>query len=499
MRRPYQKKAIACVLRAMALGQRQGLIVCPTGVGKTRLAAWLASELNVPTIFLAHRDELIRQTAEAFAVCWPAARIGVIKAERNEWEGKDVVVASVQSMNPRRLEAIPRNRFGLVIGDEAHHAAAPTWTQALTYFDAGYRLGLSATPDRLDGKGLADLFGGEPVFSYSLRQAIQDGWLVRITQKAIVTESSLDGVTVRAGEFATKELADAVNTPERNHAICQAYLEAGAERRAIAFCVDIAHAFALSFAFQDFGVKAAAIDGGMNAEDRRDILAKFRAGKIQVLANCEILTEGFDDPGVSCVLMARPTKSRALYTQCVGRALRLHPGKTDALVLDITDNCRQHKLICALDLFGAKKRDADGNDVLAVAEFEEEEEKAKQEEILAVVGPVSWRLESVCPWPGLPTLDGYFPKARWQSDPASEKQVAMIRRFGLEIEGELTKGEAGWLIDQALAFEATYPTPATPKQEWLLRYLGGWEEGMTKKEAGKKIGELKKKEEAVSA
>ena len=495
--RPYQEEAHLAALEAINAGQRMGLWVKPTGTGKTRAAVAVAETLDVPTLFLVHRDELVTQTVNTFQQLWSSASIGVVKAERNEWQEPHIVVASVQTLNKKRLETIPRDRFGLLIADECHHTPAPTWSRAITWFESGFRLGMTATPDRLDGKGLAEWFGPAPLYVYSLPQAIKDSWLVKLRQYAVETDVDLDGVAVRAGDFAEGDLSNAVNTDGRNKAVAEAYQEHARGRRAVVFAVDLDHVRNLAQVFQDAGIKTASITGKDHIEDRRETLRAFARGEIEVLINCEVCTEGFDDRGISCIIMARPTKSRALYTQCVGRGLRLCPeiGKEDLIVLDITDNCRKHKLITACSLLGAKKiHDANGQDVLAAAEQEEEDEQIHQEELLAAAErlPIAWRLESVCPWPLLPDLSDYVPRFAWHHQPASEKQLQMLVRAGLELKREFTKGEASHLIDQVMLLETNFPTPATAKQEWFLRYSGVWEEGMSKKEASRKIAELKK-------
>jgi superfamily II DNA or RNA helicase len=466
----------------------------PTGCGKTLISAEIMRQLNVPTLFLCHRDELIRQTVDTLSRAWPAASVGVVKAERNEWaDGQDVVVASVQSLHDRRLDAMPEDRFELLVVDECHHAAAPTWRRVIEHFDSRFLLGLSATPERADGEGLADLFGDRPLYTYPLRRAIEDGYLARPTQYAIMTDVDLNGVSRHAGDFAAGSLGRAVNTPDRNACIVEAHQQYASSRRSVAFCVDVQHAVDLAAAFQSAGVSAHHVSGETPIEERRELLRAFSCGEFQVLANCAVLTEGFDDPGIDCVVMARPTSSRTLYTQAVGRGLRLHRDKTDCLVLDITDNSRRHKLVTVLDLFGQPRTNsASGEDVIAVVDRDMEQQECELQ--IASTAPVSWRLESVCPWPELPNLRGYYPTKAWHMDRASDAQAKMLIRMGLEIDRNITKGEAHYLIERGLEFEAVHPSPATQKQRWFLERCGEWREGMTKIQASRLIGELKQEQ-----
>jgi superfamily II DNA or RNA helicase len=489
--RPYQLECIEAAVGAVLAGKESGLIVLPTGVGKTFTALEFLRLMRLPTLFMVHRDELVGQTVASLRRCWLTARVGVIKAERDEWRGRDVVVASVQSLTVKRLKNIPEDTFGILVTDEAHHVPAPTWDRAFRHFGAAFKLGLTATPDRLDGRGLSEWFGHEPLYAYQLAHAVRDGWLCRVRQYAVTTDVDLSGVETRAGDFAKDQLARAVNDPARNAAAADAYREHCDGRRGVAFCVDVQHAYDLAMAFCEAGIASAVVDGSMDQEDRRGTLRRFREGRIRVLANCEVLTEGFDDPEVSAVVMARPTKSRALYQQCVGRGLRLADGKDDCVILDVTDNCRNHKLVTATRLFGVNKDDAAGADVLEEKDKQDRATRRNDEHIREDISkPITWRLESVCPWPGLPSLDGYAPSQRWHNDPASEKQTAMIRKLGLSVHLDLTKGQASWLIDQAMAFEELYPAPATEKQEYRLRLEGLWEEGLTKKQASAIIARL---------
>ncbi len=489
---PHQTAAIQAARDTIRAGRPAGLWSMPTGCGKTRAFVSLAADLGWPTLVLVHRDELIRQTVDTFADVWPDASVGVVQGERNELPGYRVVVASVPSLRERRLQRIPRDRFALVVTDEAHHAPADTWSAVLDHFDARFILGCTATPERHDGKGLADRFGAEPIYSYPLRAAIEDGHLARPVQYAIETSLDLGGVTIRCGDFADAELSEAVNTPARNRVIVDAYTKHATGRRTIAFCVDVAHVRDLRDTFAKSGVRAAAITGATPRNERRQILADFATGAWDVVTNCAVLTEGFDDRGVSCVLMARPTASRSLYTQCIGRGLRKAPGKSNCLILDVTDNCEEHKLVTVLDLFGApNEQNAKGRDVIQVAD--EDLERAEREHTIASLTPLTWRLASICPWPETPNLKGYAPSAWWHSDTASDKQVKFVRSFGVSVSRELTKGEAHFLIDRCRDFDAAFPKPVSSKQRWCLERAGQWRKGMTRRQATKLIGKLKER------
>lgn len=484
----HQERALAAIWQAVRARLSAGLIVLPTGAGKTVTFLAFARDQGQPALVLVHRDELVQQTVRTVGRVWPEARVGVIQGPRSEWqEGQDLVVASVQSLHPRRLARMPQDRFGLLVVDEAHHTPAQSYLAIWGHFQVAFRLGVTATPKRLDGQGLAEWYGPEALYTYSIRRAIADGVLVDVQQFQIETGVSLDGVPTKGGDFAKQGLSRAVNTPIRNAAVVDAYLEHASDRRAIAFAVDLPHVAALAEAFREAGVSTATVSGKTPLPVRRQTLADFAAGAYRVLVNCQVATEGFDDPGVSCILMARPTCSEALYVQCAGRGLRRcdATGKRDCLILDITDNCRRHKLVTSSSLLGKEPSEGTGEEP-AEGGGSERQQAPKHDS-----APVVWRLEAVSPWPELPNLSGYRAACPWHGEPASDGQLRYLRSFGLDITRALTKGEASYLLDQAIRYEQEFPTPATPRQERFLRLAGQWVEGLSKREASSLIDELK--------
>ncbi len=487
---PHQLASIEAAELAIAAGEDRGLIVLPTGAGKTITVMALGRRLGLPMLFLVHRDRLIQQTIAAAAKAWPEARAGVIKGGRDEWEGDlfsgppELVVASVQSLHERRLLAMPRNRFGIVVCDESHHSAAPHWTRILEWFEARFRLGVTATPQRLDGKGIGVHFGRDPLYTYSLFQAIADGHLAQVDSRNIDTKIDLSKLEV-VNDFVLSKLADAVNTPERNGQVVDAYVEHGEGRRAVAFCVDVNHALKLADSFNALGIPAAAVHSKAGDEANDDVLDRFAAGELDVVTNCEVLTEGFDDPGVELILMARPTLSRALYIQCIGRGLRKDPSNPEkvCLVIDFTDNHKKHKLACSNDIFG---KHAGGKASAVTLDVGEAAAPAEQPQLSTPI--LSWKIEGSNPWPELPSLDNYESIFDWDDDPATPSQMRAVTAFGVTVGRKLTKGEASYLIDRCKEFEAAFPTPATAKQQRFLEHAGLWMDGMSKRQAMAIIG-----------
>jgi hypothetical protein len=281
-----------------------------------------------------------------------------------------VVVASVPTLGRRgskRLQRLDPDQFFLIVVDEAHHATADTYKRVLEYFgvfDPETRkllAGFTATPKRGDGQGLDAVFQ-EIVFSRSLPEMIQTGYLVPVAGYRVETDIDLSRVKTRMGDFVTSHLSRAVNIGPRNDLVVEVFRSHLKDRQTLCFCVDVAHAHCLADAFNEAGIPAAAITGEMKGPARTKVLEDFRAGKIQVLANCMVLTEGYDEPSVSGIILSRPTKSALLYTQMIGRGTRLHPGKQNVTIIDIIDVTRDHSLTTLPGLFGfSEKFDLEGH------------------------------------------------------------------------------------------------------------------------------------------
>lgn len=370
--RPYQAQAIEAVLGARRSGLRRLLVCLPTGAGKTVIFSRLAQLAQRQVLVLAHREELLQQAKEKLQRVLGTE--GTVSIERGDERGAadaKVLVCSIRSLHEERLARVVRERdLGLVIYDECHHAPADDNLRVLRQlgaFDAawtGTLLGFTATTARGDGKGLDQVFE-RMVFSRSLPQLIDDGYLAKLRGFRISTNADLTRLSGRGADFDADELSEAVDIEERNALVGRSIQELSRDRRTIAFCVTVNHARNLSRALNALGVASGIVHGDMPGEERARALAAFRAGRLQVMCNVAVLTEGFDDPGVSCIAMARPTRSEGLYAQCVGRGTRLHPGKADCLILDFVDVSQLN--LCGLpSLFGLPGAvDLAGEDVLA--------------------------------------------------------------------------------------------------------------------------------------
>jgi len=370
MLRPYQTEAIDAVLAARRRGVRRMVVCLPTGAGKTVIFAHLAQLAQRQVLVLAHREELLFQAKEKLQQALGGQQVVAIErgADRAAANAK-VLVCSIRSLHEERLGQVLRGRnLGLVVYDECHHAAADDNLRVLRQLGAfeadwtGTLLGFTATTARGDGQGLDAVFE-RIVYSRSLPDLIADGYLSKLRGFRITTSADLTRLSSSGLDFRDEELAEAVDIEERNALVARSIQELARDRRTIAFCVTVNHARNLCQSLNLLGVPAGIVHGAMKSDVRAKALADFRAGTVQVLCNVAVLTEGFDDPGVSCVAMARPTRSEGLYAQCVGRGTRLHPGKQDCLILDFVD-VSQLSLCSLPSLFGAPRElDLRGEDV----------------------------------------------------------------------------------------------------------------------------------------
>jgi superfamily II DNA or RNA helicase len=353
-------------------GIRRQLTCLPTGSGKTVIFADFPRYFRMQNqmLVLAHRAELLEQACDKIRRANPDLGVAVEQAGRSADPDCDVVVASVPTLGrkgSKRLQRLNPDRFFLVVVDEAHHATAATYRRVLEYFgvfDPQTRkllVGFTATPKRGDGQGLDAVFQ-EIVFSRGLPEMIQAGYLAPVAGYRLETDIDLSRVKTRMGDFVTSHLSLAVNIAPRNDLVVNVFRSHLKDRQTLCFCVDVAHAHCLADAFNQAGIPAAAVSGEMERSVRAKALEDFRAGRIQVLANCMVLTEGYDEPSVSGIILARPTKSALLYTQMIGRGTRLHPGKHNVTIIDIVDVTRDHSLTTLPGLFGfSEKFDLEGH------------------------------------------------------------------------------------------------------------------------------------------
>jgi superfamily II DNA or RNA helicase len=360
--RDYQSQCLTAIFNRYKAGTRRQLICLPTGTGKTVIFAQFPSFFRMKRrmLVLAHRAELLHQARDKLLAANPTLKVEIEQAGENASQDSDVVVASVPTLGRRgtqRLKRLNPDQFSIVVIDEAHHATADTYRRIVEHLGMlssdtkKLLVGFTATPKRSDGVGL-DLIFDEIAFSRTIPEMMRAGYLAPVAGYRVETDVDLSHVRTSMGDFVVSQLSGAVNIESRNALVVKSFRELVPDRKTLVFCVDVAHALDLAAAFRHYGILAAPVTGDMPADERGENLAAFSSGRLQVLTNCMVLTEGYDEPAVDGIILARPTKSALLYTQMIGRGTRPHPGKTDVTVVDVVDNSSKHRLVTLPSLFG---------------------------------------------------------------------------------------------------------------------------------------------------
>lgn len=492
--RPYQQQARDRIHAEWDAGHTRTLLVLPTGTGKTIVFASVAADqvrAGDRVLILAHRGELLEQAADKLQ-----RSTGLVSAvEKAESTCLDswfrVVVGSVQTLQrTARLERFPRDYFGTIIIDEAHHAITDGYRRILDYFSGAKVLGVTATPDRGDMRNLGEVFDSL-AFEYKLTDAIKEGYLCKIMAQTIPLQLDITSVTMSGGDYAVGDLGTALDP----------YLEQIAaemarrckSRKTVVFLPLIKTSQKFRDLLNTYGFRAAEVNG--QSDDRRQVLADFDAGKYNVLCNSMLLTEGWDCPSVDCVVVLRPTKVRSLYSQMVGRGTRLSPGKTDLLLLDflwMTDKhelCRPADLVCedravARQMTETLAESGCPEDIEEAAAQASEDVVAQREEALAkqleeqrrkkakLVDPLQYEMSIQAE-----DLAGYVPAFGWEAGPPSEQQTAALEKLGILPDAVESAGKAALLLDRLNKRRDEGLT--TPKQircleKYGFQHVGTW-------------------------
>ena len=484
--RPYQTEAVQAILSEWEGGRRRTLLVLPTGTGKTIVFSAVIAECvrrGRRVLVLAHRGELLEQAADKLQRS-TGLMCAVEKAEETSagsWYR--VVVGSVQTlMRPQRLERFPADWFDAIVIDEAHHCLADSYQRVLEHFDGANVLGVTATPDRSDMRNLGQYFESL-AYEYTLPKAIRDGYLSPIRALTIPLQLDISQVGVAAGDYKAGELGTALDPYLEQ--IADEMLTACAGRRTVVFLPLVATSQKFRDILASRGLRAAEVNG--ESRDRAEVIRDFAAGKYDVLCNSMLLTEGWDCPEVDCIVVLRPTKSRALYCQMVGRGTRIAPGKDHLLLLDFLwhtsrhELCRPAALICESPDVAAKMTENLEAAAGCPEDLEEAEAKAasdvvaEREAALArqleemrrrkkkLVDPLQFEMSIAAE-----DLSGYVPSFGWEMAPPSEKQLQALERQGINPDDVDNAGKASKLLDRLSARRAEGLT--TPKQ---IRFLEG--------------------------
>lgn len=360
--RDYQEECLETILTRYKAGIRRQLVCLPTGTGKTVIFASFPGffRMKKKMLVLAHREELLDQAHDKIKKFNPNLTVQIEQAGRRADPVSDVVVASVPTLGRKdssRIKLFDPEDFYLIVVDEAHHAIGSTYRRIfkqLGVMDPGTKkllVGFTATPKRGDGVGLNKVFD-EITFSRTLPEMISAKYLSPLSGYRVETEIDLTMVKKRMGDYITSQLSKTVNVSERNDLVVKIYKEYLDNQQTLCFCVDVAHVYNLAGSFSQAGIPVAPVTGEMEKDQRQKALEDFSTGRVKVLTNCMVLTEGYDESSVAGIILARPTRSSLLYTQMIGRATRLHPGKKQAIIIDIVDVTRDHGLITLPSLFG---------------------------------------------------------------------------------------------------------------------------------------------------
>lgn len=338
--RDYQKEIIDSVRSHMTRGRKSILVCSPTGSGKTALTAEMLYQSSLKgyrSFFNVHRRELVMQSLMAFDKIGVPA--GVIANGFPEDPRHHVQITSIQSLARRLNKQKPPQ---LIVWDECHHIAAGTWESIYNHFDKSFHVGLTATPERLDGKGLSKFFS-VMVKGPSVSSLIEDKYLCDYKLFA-PSNVDLKGVRKSMGDFNKTQLNDLMDKPTITGNSIREYKKQAMGKRAVVFCVSVKHSEHVVDEFNRSNIPAVHVDGKSHPQDRDQALKDFASGKIKVLSNVDLFGEGFDLPSIECAILLRPTSSLSLYLQQVGRALRPSPGKERAIILDHVGNVQRHGL-----------------------------------------------------------------------------------------------------------------------------------------------------------
>ncbi|KAF8971370.1 P-loop containing nucleoside triphosphate hydrolase protein [Flammula alnicola] len=391
--RPYQELCLDSCTDALASGSTRIGVSLPTGAGKTTVFISLLSRIPVPatneaatkSLIIVNSVELARQSADHVARMFPHWVVEIEQGAKHQATGTaDVTIATYQTLNnEQRLMKFDSKLLKAIIIDEAHHAAAPSYRRLLSRFDPDIKhpdglvvdkpphkipiIGFSATFSRHDGLALGSVFE-RIVYHRDFLDMIKEQWLCDVRFTSVRAKIDLDKVTInsRTGDFNATSLAQVVNSESINNLVVRSWIDRASNRKStLVFCVNIAHVKALTQAFRDHGIDARYIFAATPNAERKELVNSFKNGEFPVLINCAILTEGADIPNIDCVVLARPTRSRNLFAQMIGRGMRLSPntGKTDCRIIDFVDShTRVGGVISVPTLFGLDPSEIDIDD-----------------------------------------------------------------------------------------------------------------------------------------
>ncbi|MEI8352151.1 MAG: DEAD/DEAH box helicase [bacterium] len=542
--RSYQIEAVRTI-EAEWKDHRSTLLVLPTGSGKTTVFSEIIRRaFPRRALVLAHREELVFQARDRIAAMtgWRVdVEMGEARAEMAcMFGGPRVVVSTIQTQasggdGGGRMNRFDPRLFGVVVVDEGHHGTSSSYRRVLDWYKTNPDLrilGVTATPDRADEEALGQVYD-TVAFDYEIEDAIKDGWLVPVTQQMVHVEGlDFSGCRTTAGDLNGADLAKVMEYEENLHRVVSPAIEIAGNRRTLVFCSSVDHAERMCEMFNRHRPGAAAwVCGKTPRDDRRRILTDFSTGRVQIVCNCGVLTEGFDNPAVEVVIMARPTKSRSLYAQMAGRATRPaddiahalndHESpearralieasrKPSCLIVDFVGNSGRHKLMTSVDILGgrvseearatAMKKLGDGKPMrvdVALSEAEEErkalELKVRAQEAArraALTARAKFSTQTISPFDVFavePVAERGWDRGKRLSD----AQAAILRKQGIEPD-DMPYGQARQILNEL--FRRWDAGMCSFGQAKILRKRG-LPTDVTREAAGQMIDEIAKKE-----
>lgn len=492
--RDYQEEARTAIANEWEKGVKKTLLVLPTGCGKTIVFSKVVEDrvkLGERVLILAHRSELLDQASDKLAKA-TGIFTATEKAEQsclNSWFR--VVVGSVQTLQrPKRLAQFDKDYFDTIVVDEAHHCISDSYQRVLEHFSNANVLGVTATPDRGDMRNLGSYFESL-AYEYTLPKAIKNGYLSPIKALTIPLELDLSAVSMQSGDFKASEVGTALDPYLEQ--IADEMLKYCADKKTVVFLPLVKTSQKFRDILNEKGFKAAEVNG--DSKDRAEVLEDFSKGKYNVLCNSMLLTEGWDEPSVDCIVVLRPTKVRSLYSQMVGRGTRLYPGKEDLLLLDFLWHTERHELCHPASLIceneEVAKKMTENMEIAAgtAIDIEEAEEKAasdvvaQREEALAkqleemrrrkrkLVDPLQFEMSIQAE-----DLSTYIPSFGWEMAPPSDKQIKALEKYGISPDTIDNAGKASMILDRLS--KRRDEGLATPRQIRCLEIKGFKHVGM---------------------
>ena len=482
--RPYQFDAVGAVRSRFHAGDKSTLLLLPTGTGKTITFGYIARltiEKGKRVLILAHREELIDQAVNKLDKLGVEA--GVEKAfqyARSIFE-PDAVIATVQTMQRKRLQSWPQDYFALIVTDEAHHAVAQSYQNIYKHFHKAYHLGVTATADRADEEDLGQVYQSI-AYEMSLWDAMTceppGPYLCRLKFVQCDLQIDLRDLKPRKDDYSETDLEERIVPLAET--IANAIRQEVGERHTLVFTPGVKSAQGIATALEALGLHFAWSSG--DDDQRKEKVKRFQSGEIQGLVACQLFTEGFDVPETSAVVLCRPTKSRSLYSQMVGRGTRLARDKTDCLVIDFDFLTAKHDLVKPVELFDTTVTDSEvleiahkavkktkGLDLLeAIQDAEKEHHRRQVLRVQARERAVTYRRVSYDPMSVFDTLG-----IPWRGgkdaviDRATPKQVDLLHKFGIEDAENLSRTRASTLLDYNIS-RMKRGLATTKQVSWLI-------------------------------